>query len=198
VVSRTSASARGWGSGWPSCQTSKLVVLTRKDGLRLPVREEIAELVTLLIDESERRGYDIKPGQTWGFGCRAIRNSSTPSNHSWGLAVDINAPTNPYGSTLKSDMPQWMPRLWWDYKFFWGGWYNSVKDAMHYEFLGTPADARALTGKAKQQLGRGKTLPYPWYGEKSERVAWPNGNSSAWASTPDQSTVSTARRCGPR
>ena len=32
------------------------------------MHEAISQLVTLLIDESERRGYDVKDGQTWGYG----------------------------------------------------------------------------------------------------------------------------------
>ena len=169
-VSRTSADARGWGSGWPNCQSDRLVTLNREDGLRLPVHEAVAQLVALLIDETERRGYDVKTGQSWGFACRAIRGTSVPSNHSWGLAVDINAPSNPYREEFISDMPTWLPPLWWDYGFFWGGWYRSIKDPMHYEFLGTPAEARSMTSKAKIQLVAGKPVPYPFYGEESDRV----------------------------
>ncbi|MGA9161665.1 MAG: M15 family metallopeptidase [Actinomycetota bacterium] len=104
-VNRTSASARGWGNGWPRCQQDRLVTLSREDGLSIPINEAISQLVALLIDESERRGYDVKDGQTWGFACRAIRGTSVPSNHSWGLAVDINAPSNPYREEFVSDMP---------------------------------------------------------------------------------------------
>jgi D-alanyl-D-alanine carboxypeptidase/Putative peptidoglycan binding domain len=169
-VSRTSASDRGWGSGWPRCQQDKLVTLTREDGLRLPINEAISQLVTVLIDETERRGYDVKVGQTWGFACRAIRNTTTASNHSWGLAVDINAPSNPYRTEFVCDMPTWMPKLWWEYGFFWGGWYQSIKDPMHFEFLGTPGEAGTNTTRAKRELGRGEPVPYPFYGEVSERV----------------------------
>lgn len=169
-VNRTSASARGWGNGWPKCQQDRLVRVRRDDGLDIPVHEAIAQLVTLMIDETERRGYDVKVGQTWGFACRAIRGTNVPSNHSWGLAVDINAPSNPYREEFRSDMPPWMPRLWWSYGFFWGGWYRSIKDPMHYEFLGAPEDARAQTRRAKHGLGRGRPVPYPFYGESSDRV----------------------------
>ncbi len=169
-VSRTAASSRGWGTGWPECQQDRLVTVTREDGLRLPTNQGIAQLVTLLIDQTERRGYDVKVGQTWGFACRAIRGTETASNHSWGLAVDINAPTNPYRTEFVCDMPPWMPGLWWEYGFFWGGWYQSIKDPMHYEFLGTRDDARTHTTRAKRELGRGEPVPYPFYGEISDRV----------------------------
>ena len=150
---------RGWGDGWPRCQTNQQVTIERTDGLRLPIRQEIAELVALLMDETERRGYDIEPGHTGGFVCRAIRREKgdtrpeRPSNHSWGLAVDINWRRNPHRSRLVSDMPGWMPALWWEYKFFWGGWYRGRPDAMHYEFVGTPEDAARLTEQARHELG---------------------------------------------
>lgn len=141
VVSMSSAASRGWGPGWPNCQRGTIVTLVRPDGLRLPIRREIAPLVAWLMDETERRGYDIRPDWTWGYACRAIRGSSSPSNHSWGLAVDINAPKNPMGSRLITDMPRWMTDLWKAHGFGWGGDYRSRPDAMHMEFLGTPADA---------------------------------------------------------
>lgn len=147
------ASDRGWGPGWPNCQHGNIVTIVRSDGVRLPVHREIKVLVALLCDETERRGYNLVPGWCWGFACRAIRGSSSPSNHSWGLAVDLNAPTNPMTSPLKTDMPGWMPEMWNSYGFRWGGDYSGRRDAMHYEFLGTPGEAKQMTAKAQASLG---------------------------------------------
>ncbi len=170
-VVRKPASARGWGSGWPNCQRDKLVTLARSDGLRLPVHEAISQLIAILIDETERRGYDVKAGQSWGFACRPIRGtSSTPSNHSWGLAVDINAVSNPMRTQFVCDQPTWMPSLWWEYGMFWGGWYRTIKDPMHYEFLGAPRELRESTRSAKRELGRAAAVHYPSLGEESDRV----------------------------
>lgn len=108
------------------------------------VHRELAPVVGTLMAETEKRGYHLHNGQCWGYACRAIRGKTAPSNHSWGLAVDFNAPSNPMASTLITDMPAWMPKLWADAGFRWGGTYSGRKDAMHYEFMGTPADARAL------------------------------------------------------
>jgi hypothetical protein len=166
-VSRTSASARGWGSGWPGCQQDRLVSLNREDGLRLPVNAAIAQLVALLIDETEHRGYDVRTGQSWGFACRAIRGTSVPSNHSWGLAVDINAPSNPYREEFSRHADGLLSSG--GRPFFWR-LYQSTSDPMHHEFLGTPDSARAMTSKAKSELARGKPVPYPFYGEESDRV----------------------------
>ena len=154
-MSDTPASKRGWGPGWPNCQPGTIATLTRPDGLRLPLRKEIIPLVAWLITETERRGYDVRPGQTWGYACRPIRGYQVASTHSWGLAIDINAPANPmlHGrpgwaavhAAGRTDMPQWMPPLWNKYGFRWGGDYASRQDAMHYEFMGTPADAAHFT-----------------------------------------------------
>ncbi len=162
-------SSWGWGPGWPKCQTSKIVTLRRNDGLVLPVRQEIVQLIAYLTDATEQRGYDLRPGQCWGFSCRAIRGSNQPSEHSWGLAVDINAPANPmlYGKpgwaalhqSGRTDMPEWMPPLWEAHMFRWGGNYRSRQDAMHYEFMGTPADAARITKNIA-----GGTAPAQAYG----------------------------------
>lgn len=144
------AQDRGWG---PPC-SGQIVTIVRSDEVRLPVRSEVKVLVALLCDETERRGYNLVPGWCWGYACRKIRGSSSWSNHAWGLAVDLNAPTNPMTSTLKTDMPGWMPELWNSYGFRWGGSYARRPDAMHYEFLGTPAEAKAMTTKAQAVLGK--------------------------------------------
>jgi len=157
------AESRGWGPGWPHCNSSNIRTLVRKDGLRLPVNVGIIELVDYLIGETERRGYDVKVGQTWGYACRAIRGSQAPSNHSWGLAVDINAPTNPMGQRLITDMPSWMVQLWVAHMFRWGGSYVSRPDAMHMEFMGSPSDAARITASLKNATSPGKVSALPIY-----------------------------------
>ena len=118
--------------------------MVRAGGIAVSVRAELAPLVTWLLNETVRKGYKPRHGECWGFANRPIRGTQTPSNHSWGLAVDINAPANPMTDRLVTDMPAWMPQLWKSKQFRWGGDYKSRKDAMHYEFMGTPADATRL------------------------------------------------------
>jgi hypothetical protein len=177
------ADARGWGAGWPDCNRSSwipLSVLSVEGRLvRLPshrirsdagsvafeeevefpgsVREEIHDLVSLLLQVSERRGFiNLQPGWCWGGGCRAIKRSDgtltdTPSNHSWGLALDVNAPENVFGGATHT-IPVPMARFWNTYGFRWGGDYPDTKDWMHFEFMGTPADAKAMTEQAREDL----------------------------------------------
>ena len=125
-----------WGPMWPKCQTSKMKTLVRSDGIRLTVREELVPLVKYLCDETERLGYNLVNGWCWGFACRPIRGSKkTPSNHSGGLAVDLNAPNNPMGPVLITDIPRKVVQLWEAHGFRWGGSYKSRPDAMHMEFM---------------------------------------------------------------
>jgi len=169
---------RGWGSGWPNCQTDKMVPLSVKSGKKnvgFPAgcRREIHDLLDMLLRECDRRGYRFLDPGCWGFACRDIKRpdgttTGTPSNHSWGLAVDINAPRNPNTSGPRiTDMPKWMPKLFNDYGFRWGGDYRRLGgtnvDTMHYEFCGTPAECKAMTAKAEKNLGpkfsvKGKTF----------------------------------------
>lgn len=155
------AAQRGWGAGWPSCGGVKTagtaVVQAAQSGVRLSVHKRLARLVLLLIDETERRGYLLKSGQCGGYNCRAIAGTSSPSNHSWALAIDLNWQTNPYAQPLRTDFPEWLPQLWNRYGFAWGGDYNDrgrtgKADAMHLEFMGSPADADAMTALALREL----------------------------------------------
>lgn len=156
-----SAASRGWGPGWPNCQYSKWVTITLSNGQRLSVRGEISFLVKGLCEETMRRGYGLVNGWCWGSACRAIRGTSTASNHSWGLAVDLNAPNNPMSSKLITDMPRWMVDLWERYGFRWGGRYRTRPDAMHYEYMGTPADAKRHTDQFFADLAKPSPTPTP-------------------------------------
>lgn len=158
--SRTAAQ-RGWGAGWPSCDGAKTagtaVVTADRSGTRFSVHKRIARLVDLIVDECERRSYLLKAGQTGGYNCRAIGGTTSPSNHSWGLAIDINWGSNPMRRPLTTDIPDWMVDLFGRYGFAWGGDYGGTPDAMHFEFMGTPGQADEMTALALREL----TAPAP-------------------------------------
>lgn len=126
--------------------------------------------------EIQSRGYVITDGGTYVFRCTASSRKdcagltrSSLSNHSWGLATDLNTVKNPmrtYYATngqsacktpMLTDMPQWMVQVAEKWGLYWGGyawssgcsspsqWRNSVtRDPMHFEFNGTPAQAEAI------------------------------------------------------
>jgi hypothetical protein len=155
-----------WGPGWPADNRPKIVtVVSGKGGLRLPVRREIAPLVAGLVRDLERaRGKPFRSDWSWGYANRAIRGTNTPSNHSWGLAVDLDAPQNPYlsrdihraahplrksfpgGLVLRSTMPDKVVAIANEWGFGWGGRYPTRPDPMHFEFMGSVQDADRLVG----------------------------------------------------
>ena len=90
----TSAANLGWGAGWPSCPTRDIItVRCGAQGIRLPVRRQIAPLVAgLVLDLEQARQEEIDQYGCWGFACRAIAGTRRASNHSQGCAVDLKAP----------------------------------------------------------------------------------------------------------
>jgi hypothetical protein len=146
------ASAKGWGPGWSTDRFSDMARVTAdRSHVAVNVNKRIARLVDMLLDETESRGYLLKPDQTGGFCCRPIKGTQTPSNHSWGLALDLNWRENPVSrdGIAHTNFPPWLPRLWGRYGFAWGGNYrHSFKDPMHLEFMGSPEDARDMTHRA--------------------------------------------------
>lgn len=140
-----------WGPGWPACQDNRQTWIYLTNGVGLRVRKEIADLVRRLLNECLRRGYWIRDPDSAGFVCRAIAHTLIPSNHSWGLAVDINWQSNPQG-THTTNIPVWMVQLMWSYHFYWGGWYDDP-DPMHFEYVGTPTQAAADAARALKTFG---------------------------------------------
>lgn len=153
-----------WGPGWPADRTGSMVGL-RIDGADFPagVHEDIADLMELLLIESANRGWQrLHSGWCWGYANRAIKTSSggslnVASNHSWGLAIDINAPANPFGGSSHS-IPEAMGDFWENYGFRWGGHYSGTRDWMHMEFMGSKADAARQTGRARDDMGQDDRL----------------------------------------
>jgi hypothetical protein len=152
-------STKGWGSAWPTHDLRSIMVTVPP--FAGGFHPEIAELVTLLVREMKQHGFEFVVPGCWGFAFRGTKSSSgstggTPSFHSWGLSPDINAPRNPFGndrSNTELGQPQfaWVDALWRSYGFFWLG--PPIRDWMHWSFVGSPADAKAMTAKAQRELG---------------------------------------------
>jgi hypothetical protein len=136
-------------------------VTTGGNRIRLSVRREIATLVSRLVTHLElASNHHYSRNMSGGYNCRPIAGTSTPSNHSWGLAVDLDSSLNPQmsraahaarghrypgGRVLVSNMPQNAAAIGARYGFGWGGHYVSKPDPMHFEFVGRPSDAAHLT-----------------------------------------------------
>jgi hypothetical protein len=151
-----SAQDMGWGYGWPVDRTEDMVQLkVGATEFYAGVHERIAELMSIMLDVSIDEGWLVlHPGWCWGYANRAIKlpnggSSNIPSNHSWGLALDINAPENPFGGTAHK-IPSVMGAFWTTYGFRWGGNYSGTRDWMHFEYVRSPADAVKDTERARE------------------------------------------------
>jgi hypothetical protein len=180
----TLANGKGWGAGWRTCtainsgQMAQFTTARSKTLIAGGIHRNVVQLFGLIANEIERRGYMFHPGWCWGASCRQIAGTNTPSNHSWGLAIDINAPTNPYTSSGQHDIPDWAFALFRQYGFGVGADYNGKKDWMHVEFMGNPSDAAIMTALAVKNIGGGGGGPIivPPTPDKPPVVA-PSGNS---------------------
>lgn len=161
-----SATERGFGRMWtpasddnPRTDMVQLTVLDRDARPKTfvgGVHPLLHDLMQLIVNECTDRGYNLTPDE-YGFAWRPVRDSSPPvaSNHSSGCAIDINSAFNWLGRTDGGDIPAYMRGLFNAYGFRWGGDYTGREDPMHFEFMGTTADARSMTEKARLQLGEG-------------------------------------------
>ena len=158
-----SAELKGWGAGWPSCAGvgGNLVTVTAdRSRAKFSIHRRVSVLFDTLIDRMEARAYLCKPPQCGAYNCRAIAGTNRASNHSWALAADINWTDNPYTTTGRRTMPDWVPReIFNPYGWAWGGDYSGArKDYMHLEFLGTPAQADEQTARVLAETGSGRVL----------------------------------------
>jgi hypothetical protein len=188
------ADKRGWGPGWPNCQTNKItqtgLVVRPRDGWSFsrPMRREVAELARFLLQATQdlgaSKGFELRKASEPGggissFNCRAIRGTNSPSNHSWGLAIDLNSASNPLSSTWRATNPPWMVDLWESAGWNWGGRYpkSNPYDAMHFEYVARPGDVSADLARAQSaferlwlpdhpELARGSTGPHVKRGQE--------------------------------
>lgn len=185
-ANRNNANKRGWGSGWPNCQSTKMGRAVSPSGAAVTVRREIVPLIEVLFLITAEEGYRVRKSDTGGFNCRPIAGTRIASNHSWGLAVDINWSTNPYSLVFKSDIPPAVVHAWEEAGFYWGGRYRIRKDTMHFEALFAPADVSKYLAIARKRLAslRGtdekpKPAPKPSTGRKLGSRTLKLGNKGA-------------------
>ncbi len=143
-----SAQDLGWGG--PGLSRT-----TRVDcrGIPLNVRPEVTVLFVELVRwlTAERRRLNLPPlASSGGYIKRYVRGStSTWSNHSWGLAADFNAATNPMTDSLRTDMPPGTSAKAKSLGMRWGGDYTGRKDPMHFEVVVSPAEVRRIVERLR-------------------------------------------------
>lgn len=156
-----------WGGwAWPNCPPANLQGTTDWTSsfgqrLRVSVRRELVELLTVMFQITDQLGYptlDNLNGENWGpWGgqCRPVSGTSTPSGHSMWLSVDINAPWNPQSSTWQTNLPPAVVNAWERCGWFWGGRYTAPTrfDTMHFGYCFPPASVAGHLSLARQILG---------------------------------------------
>lgn len=112
-----------------------------------------------LLDDLQAAGYGVQWGQSGGYNPRTIRGSTTPSQHAFGRAIDVNWDDNARGT--RGNIPADLARqLAVKHGMTWGGdWRNP--DPMHFEIADAggapPVAGRAFTAYA----GLGGHRPRP-------------------------------------
>lgn len=162
----TTPQARGWGNPDDRDFRQKNIEQIEAGGVTLLVNKRVAPIFVAFISElvgSRRYNLD-RVRDDWGYANRCIRGTGpgtgkpcVKSNHSWGLAIDLNSTDNPMGYKLITNMPPDIRALAAKYNLMWGGSYANRKDPMHFEFLGTPYEADIVV----HHLSQGTIQPLP-------------------------------------
>lgn len=140
----TTTQLRNWWA--PACTGPFSLVELFGDG-RVSVRPAIVPAVRALDACLQKHNYRTRRADTGAYNCRRITGGTGYSLHAYGIALDINWQSNPYGPRLVTNMPAAMIR---DIKAIrtrngqqvwrWGGDYSGNKDAMHFEIVCHPTD----------------------------------------------------------
>ncbi len=145
-----------WGG--PGLGASQLVRLSGIPGIPAYVRREVAPLHQWLIPELKKARKSGAPelSSSGGYNKRKVAGTSVWSRHSWGLAMDWNAGTNPYktGPLVTDFEPAKIRAACAHIGFRWGGDYSVKKDSMHVEAMGSVASvARTVARLGKIPSG---------------------------------------------
>ena len=122
---------------WRPYRSSRTVQVHR---LALPA----FELVNENLAAEDARGNYYPVTVAYGHAFRAVTGGShRMSFHAFGTAVDINPAQNPYSAEdpprFITNMPAWYVQAWRDAGFCWGGDWQSIKDTMHFSWMGPAA-----------------------------------------------------------
>ncbi len=146
MTRRTSDLRKLWA---PACSRAMQTV-TLHSGAKITIAKECVEAFKAIDSIMQSFKYAPRRKDTGAFNCRKITGGSNYSLHAYGIAVDYNWSTNPYGRKLITDMPAAMVQAIKNIRtkkgvevFRWGGDYSKNKDAMHYEVVASPDELKA-------------------------------------------------------
>lgn len=178
----SSSQIRTHWAAW-RCNTGKMVrVPFPGDGRNwnLLVADVAAPLFSAVAHLMRRHNYLFISSAGGTYNCRNVKlpsgTTSTPSIHSYGLALDLNPDKNPYRSPLTHNYPAAFIRDMEAIRsangrqlFQWGGRWRTP-DAMHWQVGGTPAEVRAIDWKTVAGWGDSMPPSLPPTNEEDEIV----------------------------
>lgn len=165
-----------WG---PPCSSGRGVTLDLNGAGRVYVDRRITDAVRGLNQCLAVWRYQTRRADTGAYACRPITGGTNYSLHAYLIALDLNWSTNPYGSTLRTDMPASMvgailairtnsgAQVW-----GWGGNYRSKKDGMHYEIVCSRSDIASGINWSTVPKLPGSTPAPPAPGQPVDPYAW--------------------------
>lgn len=134
----------------------------------LGVNMRVNKLIAPYLAEAESRvrsaglNIHLKQEQCSCQNWRPIRGGTELSNHSWGVAVDLNSIDNPWqphlngsnhGGKMVSNWPPEFVSIMKDVGFRWGGEWSGRADPMHFEMAANPyQNKNVLRSSSAQQL----------------------------------------------
>ncbi len=103
----------------------------------IQIHESAAESLAEVLRDLDRRGLvSLVRSFSGSWVPRFVRGSKeTLSAHAYGTALDINADENPQGSPPTASQTE-LARVFAEHGWFWGDWFASTRDPMHFEFIG--------------------------------------------------------------
>lgn len=160
--------------------TPKLAIVTTPGGARFNVAAEYAPQFQGFLNELATQ-YQIDPATSGGYNRRYIAGTTTPSEHAFGRAIDVNWNANPRGGTNFNIPPEVAHELAKKYNMTWGGdWSGGTRDPMHFQVN--------TSGTAPVSMAPASTVA-PTPGQVPPIV---NENTNAPAVTPTSSDIATA------
>lgn len=144
-MASTSEMRAAWA---PPCDSGGMETISFGNaGARITVDRLTVPIWRAVEDIFARYRYTIRRADTGAYNCRQITGGSGYSLHAYGIAVDVNWSTNPYGPRLITDFPPGAIReiealnVNGQPVLRWGGRYSGNRDAMHFEVIVPPSVA---------------------------------------------------------
>lgn len=179
-------------NGWPASANRDAIGINKDfevAGVKFPGGVKSGDVSTLLGYVAAQFHNRVEPlvgGWCWGWAYRDVRGGASLSNHAAGCAIDVNAPNHALGKkgTFSAVKEAEIKRIIAECNGVvrWGGSYSGRVDEMHFEVVGTPAQAAT----AARDLG-GPTAPPPatapallQRGSRGDRVARLQRVLNAW------------------